>query len=86
MTLGAKAKTLIGMCYRCFLCGTSCHDQLLKKGLLVMFYFTLELLETTARLAQSVEHETLNLRVVGSSPTLGDCILFGCSSEREAYT
>lgn len=24
-----------------------------------------------ARLAQSVEHETLNLRVVGSSPTLG---------------
>ena len=28
-----------------------------------------------ARLAQSVEHETLNLRVVGSSPTLGE-ILF----------
>ncbi len=27
---------------------------------------------TEARLAQSVEHETLNLRVVGSSPTLGD--------------
>ena len=26
---------------------------------------------STARLAQSVEHETLNLRVVGSSPTLG---------------
>ena len=26
---------------------------------------------TQARLAQSVEHETLNLRVVGSSPTLG---------------
>ena len=26
---------------------------------------------TSARLAQSVEHETLNLRVVGSSPTLG---------------
>ena len=25
----------------------------------------------TARLARSVEHETLNLRVVGSSPTLG---------------
>jgi hypothetical protein len=25
----------------------------------------------TARLSQSVEHETLNLRVVGSSPTLG---------------
>ena len=30
----------------------------------------------TARLAQSVEHETLNLRVVGSSPTLGDHYLF----------
>ena len=28
-----------------------------------------------ARLAQSVEHETLNLRVVGSSPTLGDVVL-----------
>ena len=28
----------------------------------------------SARLAQSVEHETLNLRVVGSSPTLGDKI------------
>ena len=29
-----------------------------------------------ARLAQSVEHETLNLRVVGSSPTLGEIFLF----------
>ena len=29
-----------------------------------------------AWLAQSVEHETLNLRVVGSSPTSGDSILF----------
>ena len=28
-------------------------------------------LANSARLAQSVEHETLNLRVVGSSPTLG---------------
>ena len=28
--------------------------------------------KATARLAQSVEHETLNLRVVGSSPTLGE--------------
>ena len=27
---------------------------------------------TSARLAQSVEHQTLNLRVVGSSPTLGE--------------
>ncbi len=30
-----------------------------------------------ARLAQSVEHETLNLRVVGSSPTLG-ALPFAC--------
>ena len=29
-----------------------------------------------ARLAQSVEHETLNLRVVGSSPTLGAIQIF----------
>ena len=29
------------------------------------------ILDCQARLAQSVEHETLNLRVVGSSPTLG---------------
>ena len=29
-----------------------------------------------ARLAQSVEHETLNLRVVGSSPTLGAMVNF----------
>ena len=29
-----------------------------------------------ARLAQSVEHETLNLRVVGSSPTLGEVFFF----------
>lgn len=33
-------------------------------------------LSSGARLAQSVEHETLNLRVVGSSPTLG--ALFFC--------
>ena len=32
-------------------------------------------LHNIARLAQSVEHETLNLRVVGSSPTLGDIVL-----------
>ena len=37
-------------------------------------YFSrdLEKVITVARLAQSVEHETLNLRVVGSSPTLGE--------------
>ena len=29
-----------------------------------------------ARLAQSVEHQTFNLRVMGSSPILGDFIFF----------
>ena len=29
----------------------------------------------SARLAQSVEHQTLNLRVVGSSPTLGEAFM-----------
>ena len=38
-----------------------CCDLLQERQALVM----------TARLAQLVEHETLNLRVVGSSPTLG---------------
>ena len=33
-------------------------------------------LKYTARLAQSVEHETLNLRVVGSSLTLGEFFLY----------
>ena len=36
----------------------------------IKFRLKLEL-HYIARLAQSVEHETLNLRVVGSSPTLG---------------
>ena len=30
---------------------------------------------SSARLAQSVEHQTLNLRVVGSSPTLGEAFM-----------
>ena len=33
-------------------------------------------IRAAARLAQSVEHETLNLRVVGSSPTLGAFLFF----------
>ena len=43
-------------------------DGLLHASLLVESSFCAH----TARLAQSVEHETLNLRVVGSSPTLGE--------------
>ena len=37
-----------------------------------------------ARLAQSVEHETLNLRVVGSSPTLGAYLLLFLQIEGSA--
>ena len=37
----------------------------------IRFKFKLKVKAYCARLAQSVEHETLNLRVVGSSPTLG---------------
>ena len=54
-----------------------------------MFCFTLEFSATTALLAQSVEHVTLNLRVVGSSPTLGESIItfgFNMNLERAAYT
>ena len=36
------------------------------------------------RLAQSVEHETLNLRVVGSSPTLGAKISLAQSVKHES--
>ena len=46
-------------------------DGLLHASLLVESSFCAH----TARLAQSVEHETLNLRVVGSSPTLGAILL-----------
>ena len=39
-----------------------------------IYFFSL--LTSVARLAQSVEHGTLNPRVVGSSPTLGALFLF----------
>lgn len=39
-----------------------------------------------ARLAQSVEHETLNLRVVGSSPTLGDQTFFGGMGDSQPFS
>ncbi len=38
-----------------------------------------------ARLAQSVEHETLNLRVVGSSPTLGDQLFRPLNVEKSSF-
>ena len=41
---------------------------------LSFIYNSLILAKWSARLAQSVEHETLNLRVVGSSPTLGEVL------------
>jgi hypothetical protein len=39
-----------------------------------------------ARLAQSAEHQTLNLVVVGSSPTLGEFFFLLCSSGLFALT
>ncbi|PSN36715.1 hypothetical protein C0J52_11478 [Blattella germanica] len=42
----------------------------------VYVVYNRETSNTEARLAQSEEHETVNLRVVGSSPTLGDRIIF----------
>ena len=47
----------------------------------VLIQFTCDI--TVARLAQSVEHETLNLRVVGSSPTLG--VPFLCAARTFLY-
>ncbi len=46
-----------------------CNTKILQSNFVVLLLYQ-------ARLAQSVEHETLNLRVVGSSPTLGDFLLF----------
>ena len=40
---------------------------------------------SVARLAQSVEHETLNLGVVGSSPTLGVIFFFLTNDSRVLY-
>merc|ERR1711994_22406 len=51
-----------------------CHIQLCWRTIL------------QARLAQSVEHETLNLRVVGSSPTLGANFLFWLETPRGLRT
>ena len=61
-------------------------DHCLKETQLVVevYLFILQIcllnllsIVSTARLAQSVEHETLNLGVVGSSPTLGE-LFFIC--------
>ena len=46
------------------------------KGLSCLHLVIHECLIQMARLAQSVEHETLNLGVVGSSPTLGYIFYF----------
>ena len=46
---------------------------------LVPVGFELYTCASVARLAQSVEHGTLNPRVVGSSPTLGEALLAGPS-------
>ena len=58
--------------------GTVCRSTLYKRMGVDLAWDTGRILveigsfpSCAARLAQSVEHETLNLRVVGSSPTLG---------------
>ena len=54
-----------------------CLGLLFTNSMYCVFSYYIETLQKkqSARLAQSVEHETLNLRVVGSSPTLGDIFL-----------
>ena len=47
-----------------------------KITLIFEYVFLISIVVYLAWLAQSVEHETLNLRVVGSSPTLGDHFLY----------
>ena len=49
------------------------HQCLERLGSILVLAFAIH---AAARLAQSVEHETLNLRVVGSSPTLGAFLFF----------
>ena len=58
-------------------CSVSAVAMKLMKFFFSNFVIWQVLLAVTmsARLAQSVEHETLNLGVVGSSPTLGDVVL-----------
>ena len=51
--------------------GKSCGGLLAANILTDIVQRIFSPLSLSARLAQSVEHETLNLRVVGSSPTLG---------------
>ena len=52
------------------------HIEIISNGFPFASSLAIILLQfPSARLAQSVEHETLNLRVVGSSPTLGDIFL-----------
>ena len=46
-------------------------EAILLKAALLLITYLKNYGGWTARLAQSVEHETLNLRVVGSSPKLG---------------
>ena len=52
------------------------HKKFLDRTATSAYYYSAT--HVSARLAQSVEHETLNLRVVGSSPTLGDNFSLFC--------
>ena len=63
----------------CFLCIVEAQQyvkifsDIERYSQLRSYYIGCHKVSVLAWLAQSVEHETLNLRVVGSSPTLGDC-------------
>ena len=58
--------------------GKSCGGLLAANILTDIVQRIFSPLSLSARLAQSVEHETLNLRVVGSSPTLGVKLFLHC--------
>jgi hypothetical protein len=69
--LGTRRRRNVQMKENCW--GSPCGKISLKQNTNNIIILKSELTRTScqARLAQSVEHETLNLRVVGSSPTLG---------------
>ena len=62
--------------YMCTYQTISKKERFSKHWKFILIIIVAIVLAHSARLAQSVEHETLNLRVVGSSPTLGDGYFF----------
>jgi hypothetical protein len=63
------------------LCGHTKRSSRALQYLPILIFYSPATINTTARLAQSVERKALNLVVVGSSPTVGDActlLLFLC--------